>query len=499
MAICRHRQAHHALQACAAFLQRYMPVTKMFLEAYEHDFGAIRSLAVATPKDGTPLDLLVPMDPAQRATIQGFRNQAPRDNVFLINYPEEDPVSLAMLAALGEGSQCSILGTYPELDGVVQGAVVVLASGCGQFNEDHARLLGMLKDPFGIALNNALKHREVERLQERLQDDNRYLHREIMTHTGGTIVGADFGLAEVVAEVHRVAIHHSPVLLLGETGVGKDVLANHIHAVSPRSRGPLIRVNCGAIPESLLDSELFGHEKGAFTGATAMKRGRFERADGGTIFLDEIGELRPDAQIRLLRVLQNRELERVGGTESIPVDVRVIAATHRDLRAMVRSGEFREDLWYRLYVFPVRVPPLRERICDIPALVEHFVSVKVRALKLPQTPPITPSAMDTLMAYDWPGNVRELENVIERGLILGGGQWLDLNWLKPPSTATEQSPGGMDGPFPTLDQAMARHIRTALQRAEGRVHGAGGAADLLGINPSTLRSRMRRLGVKFGR
>ncbi len=476
-----------------------MPVGKIFLEAYEHDFGAIRSLAVATPEKGTPLDLLVPMDPTQRATIQGFREQPPRDNVFLINDPQADPVSLAMLDALGEGSDCSILGTYPELDGVVQGAVVVLASGRGRFTLEHARLLGLLKAPFGIALSNALKYREVERLQERLQDDNRYLQREILERTGETIIGMDFGLAKVMAEVHRVAVHHSPVLLLGETGVGKDVLANHIHAVSPRSRGPLIRVNCGAIPESLLDSELFGHEKGAFTGATARKRGRFERADGGTIFLDEIGELRPEAQIRLLRVLQNRELERVGGTESVGVDVRVIAATHRDLQAMVQTGDFREDLWFRLNVFPVSIPPLRQRTCDIPALVEHFVARKAQDLKFHQIPSLTPEAMDILMAYDWPGNVRELENVIERGLILGGGNWLELDWLRPGDSRDRQVKPPEGGPFPTLDQAMARHIQAAIQRSGGKIHGKGGAADLLGVNPSTLRSRMRKLGIAFGR
>jgi len=205
--------------------------------------------------------------------------------------------------------------------------------------------------------------------------------------------------------------------LLGETGTGKEVFANAIHYSSPRKNGPFIKVNCGAIPETLLDSELFGHEKGAFTGAVSQKRGRFERANKGTIFLDEIGELPAPAQVRLLRVLQTKEIERVGGATSIPVDVRIISATNRNLQEMIASGRFREDLWFRLNVFPIMIPPLRQRREDIPALVHHLIERKSKELKLTGRPVLAPGAIDRLMAHEWPGNVRELENMIERSLI----------------------------------------------------------------------------------
>ena len=217
--------------------------------------------------------------------------------------------------------------------------------------------------------------------------------------------------------VRLVASLNSPVLLLGETGVGKEVIANAIHYSSPRKDGPFIKVNCGAIPDTLIDSELFGHEEGAFTGATTKKRGRFERAHKGTILLDEIGELPPPAQIRLLRVIQNKEVERVGGTKPIPVDIRVIAATHRNLKEMVSKNEFREDLWFRLNVFPITIPPLRERKEDIHALVQHFAERKSKELKFHTVPTLATGAIDRLKSYHWPGNVRELENVVERALI----------------------------------------------------------------------------------
>ena len=245
--------------------------------------------------------------------------------------------------------------------------------------------MSLLNEPFAIAFSNTLKHQEVLRLKDLLADDNRYLHRELLHLSGEEIVGADFGLKRVIEMVRQVAPLNSPVLLLGETGVGKDVIANAIHYSSPRKDGPLVKVNCGAIPETLLDSELFGHEKGAFTGAISQKRGRFERANQGTIFLDEIGELPSPAQVRMLRVLQYKEIERVGGTNPIPVDIRLIAATNRNLEEMVKTKQFREDLWFRLNVFPIHIPPLRERKEDIPALVRHFVKRKSRELKLAYT------------------------------------------------------------------------------------------------------------------
>jgi transcriptional regulator with GAF, ATPase, and Fis domain len=387
-----------------------------------------------------------------------------------------------------------------EVEGQKLGALVLLAKGRDRFSETHGRLFSLLKEPFAMALSNTLKHQEVLRLKDLLADDNRYLHRELLHLSGDEIVGAEFGLKTVMNMVRQVATLNSPVLLLGETGVGKDVIANAIHYSSPRKDGPFVKVNCGAIPETLLDSELFGHEKGAFTGALSQKRGRFERADKGTIFLDEIGELPPQAQIRMLRVLQYRELERVGGTHPLSVDIRLIAATNRNLEEMVREKSFREDLWFRLNVFPIRLPSLRERREDIPALVHHFVKRKTQELKLPSPPALARGAIDRLMAYDWPGNVRELENLVERALILSQGSPLTFDDL--PGRTDEgrlSAPDASAKETLNLDAVMSTHIRRVLEMTKGRVHGKGGAAELLGMNPSTLRYRMNQLGIPYGR
>jgi transcriptional regulator with GAF, ATPase, and Fis domain len=299
------------------------------------------------------------------------------------------------------------------------------------------------------------------------------------------------------------------------------VVARAIHARSERSKGPIVCVNCGAIPPGLVDSELFGHERGSFTGASGTRKGWFERADGGTLFLDEIGELPLDAQVRLLRVLQEHMFERVGGTRSIHVDVRVVAATHRDLEDMVQAGSFREDLWYRLSVFPIVLPPLRERLSDIPALAAHFAW---RAGKRLGGAPLVPSDADVelLIGYEWPGNVRELAAVIERAAILGAGKKLNVAAalgvrasprqsvapVTPPPVALVNGHAPLapalpvakaDEPFYTLDQAMAKYIERALEQTQGRIEGKGGAADLLDINPHTLRSRMKKLGVEWNR
>ena len=316
------------------------------------------------------------------------------------------------------------------------------------------------------------------------------------------MIGGETGLRKVMEMVRQVAPLNNTVLLLGETGTGKEMIANAIHFSSPRKDGPFIKVNCGALPENLIDSELFGHEKGAFTGAVAESRGRFERADGGTIFLDEIGELSPTAQVRLLRVLENREVERVGGKRPIPVDIRVIAATHRDLQSMITNGGFREDLWFRLSGFPIPVPPVRQRKSDIPTLTRHFVTVKSRELGIAVPPSIAPGALLRLMEYDWPGNVRELENMVERELIRHRGGPLAFETMLPrEEERTEAVSAGVAHPHLPLklDEAMAAHISEVLKVAQGKIHGTGGAAELLGVNPTTLRTRMDQLGIRYRR
>ena len=284
-------------------------------------------------------------------------------------------------------------------------------------------LLGLLNDPFAIALSNCSRYRKLMALQAVIMEDRQYLQEELRMSACEDIIGADFGLKGVMQMVYQVAPLDSPVLLLGETGTGKELIAANIHNLSPRCDGPLIRVNCGAIPDPLIDSELFGYEKGAFTGAIKRKRGYFERAHGGTIFLDEIGELPLNAQVRLLRVLQEKKIDRVGGTDTVDVDIRIIAATHRNLESMVSKELFREDLYFRLKVFPITIPPLRDRTIDIPALVQHFFQKKTREMKLRTVPVLARGEIRRLMAYEWPGNVRELENAVERALILnrGGG------------------------------------------------------------------------------
>jgi transcriptional regulator with GAF, ATPase, and Fis domain len=299
-----------------------------------------------------------------------------------------------------------------------------------------------------------------------------------------------------------------PVLLLGETGTGKEVLARAIHNRSDRAQGPFIRVNCGAIPRELIDSQLFGHEKGSFTGANETRKGWFERADQGTLLLDEIGELPLDAQVRFLRVLQDGYVERVGGHDPIRVNVRVIAATHRDLAGMVRERTFREDLWYRIAVFPILVPPLRERKDDIAALARHFAERAATRFGLAAVEP-SKDDLRYLEQYEWPGNIRELAAVMDRAAILGDGKTLEVAAaLGVSHEATRQTTvtaiarplaerATAASTFPSLDEAMRQHIAAALEQTRGRIEGPQGAAALLKINPHTLRARMRKLRMDW--
>jgi transcriptional regulator with GAF, ATPase, and Fis domain len=401
------------------------------------------------------------------------------------------------LDALGEPPS-SALSLPLIIENQIVGALALIAEGDNRFDEQHIQLYSTLKEPFSVAMSNAMTHGEVVRLKNLLLDDNRYLNRELQRIAGDEIVGSDFGLRDVMRMVRQVAPTESPVLLTGETGVGKDVIANAIHLGSPRRDGPFIPVNCGAIPDSLIDSELFGHEKGAFTGALAQKRGRFERANKGTILLDEIGEMPLEAQVRLLRVLQNREIERVGGTDRIPVDIRIVAATNQDLQSLVKAGKFREDLFFRLSVFPILVPPLRQRRNDIPALTHFFIDRKAKELKIAETPRLAEGAIDGLVTYDWPGNVRELENVVERAMIIHRDEPLRFDDLGAIFSQGAPIPTSQPGDETLdLDATVTRHIEQVLNQTGGKIHGPGGAAELLGVNPNSLRSKMRKLGIPF--
>jgi transcriptional regulator with GAF, ATPase, and Fis domain len=318
------------------------------------------------------------------------------------------------------------------------------------------------------------------------------------------VVGAATGLRAVLSRIEQVSPTEVPVLLEGETGSGKELIARVLHTRSRRVAGPMIRVNCGAIPRDLVDSELFGHERGSFTGATNTRLGWFERANGGTLFLDEVAELPLAAQVRLLRVLQEGALQRVGGSKTIHVSVRIVTATHRDLRAMCTDGTFREDLWYRIGVFSVRIPPLRDRPFDIPALATHFARRSgLRLTSVPLVP--TEAEIAALQRYHWPGNVRELAAVVERAAILGGGLRLDIaGALGDSSPSARRAPDPAPhratdpaGAFLTLADAMRAHIGEALKRTSGQIEGPAGAAALLGLNPHTLRGKMRKLKIDW--
>jgi PAS domain S-box-containing protein len=341
-----------------------------------------------------------------------------------------------------------------------------------------------------VALRNALE--EIEQLRDRLRAENTYLREEIKrSHDFDEIVGQSEPLKLTLSRIEHVADTDATVLLSGETGTGKELFARAIHNRSARRERPLIKVNCAALPRSLIESELFGHTKGAFTGAVADKVGRFQLADGGSIFLDEIGELDPDLQTKLLRVLQEGQFERIGSGETIVVDVRVIAATNRDLHKAMSDGRFRPDLYYRLAVFPIEVPPLRLRRDDIPLLAWHFITRRQGRLGK-NFQRIPAKVMKALVDYDWPGNVRELENVIERSMILSPGPNLLLTETL---TAPPQSrrPTTFSGPLEDIDRA---HIVGVLEECKWKIKGANNAADRLGLKPSTLRYRMKKLGIE---
>jgi len=366
---------------------------------------------------------------------------------------------------------------------------------------------------YTLILRDVDERGRAEHALRQLSLQNEYLQEEIKAaHNFGKIVGYSRALAEVLDKVRLVAETDSSVLILGETGTGKELIARAIHSSSPRKGRPLIKVNCSALPTGLIESELFGHEKGAFTGATEKRIGRFELANGGTIFLDEIGEVSPEVQLKLLRVLQEREFERLGGRETIKVDVRVIAATNRDLQRAVVEGALRQDLYYRLSVFPLQVPPLRERTEDIPLLVHYFVGrhatrIGRRISRVPK------AAMERLVAYPWPGNIRELENVIERAVILSPGPDLEVaaEALPAPLERADDSERALqaDELLParasvrapidntlTLEEIDRTHIVEVLQRTGWKIDGADGAARLLKLHPSTLRSRIKKLGIR---
>ncbi len=485
---------HKALFALLGYLNEVMPVTTILAQIFEPGLNAMRTIAYATEQHHGPSDSLIPLS----STARVIANQNTQDSgVLLISDPVNNPVAIEM-TAFHDQKCTSIMVMTLRSEEEALGNLVLLDENEDPFTETHKELLQLLQEPMIIAFSNVLKHRETMVLKNLLSEDIRHFKQEIRKQSTEEIVGAEFGLKPVMSQVEKVARLDSPVLLLGETGVGKDVIANAIHYSSPRAEQSMIKVNCGAIPESLVDSELFGYEKGAFTGAQKTHKGKFERAEGGTIFLDEVGELPLQAQTRLLRVLQDKVIERVGGDHSISLDIRIIAATNRDLEQMVAAGDFREDLWYRLNVFPIQIPPLRDRPIDLPALVHYFIKKKSRELKLSGLPELEPESLAPLSEYSWPGNVRELENIIERELILNPSGPIDFRGarLYLNRNGTDMS-GNKGNKIHRLENVIAEHIKRALSRSNGQIHGENGAAEMLGLNPNTLRSKIRKLSDKY--
>jgi formate hydrogenlyase transcriptional activator len=360
----------------------------------------------------------------------------------------------------------------------------------GAFSPSDVEFLSQVAGQIALAVENALAYQEIMQLKDRLTKEKLYLEEEIQTtYNFDEIIGESQPLKRLLKQVETVAPTDSTVLILGETGSGKELIARALHNLSERKDRTFVKLNCAAIPTGLLESELFGHEKGAFTGAISTKIGRFELADRGTIFLDEVGEIPLELQVKLLRVLQEQEFERLGSTRTVRVDVRVVAATNRDLSQMVEEQKFRSDLYYRLNVFPMTVPPLRERVEDIPVLVRHFVQkFGMRMKKRIET--IPSDAMKALQRYSWPGNVRELENFIERSVILTAGADLFV----PLSELKHQPLSGNGAPI-TLEEAEREHILKVLRETNWTIGGAAGAAVRLGMKRTTLQSRMQKLGI----
>ena len=379
----------------------------------------------------------------------------------------------------------SVISLPLRASGDLIGALNFGTEQCRPFTAEHMEIAQEVADSLAVAIRHA-------QMNEELEGQNIYLKEELeRAWNFQEIVGASPAMQNVFKSVEMVAETDATVLLLGETGSGKELIAHAVHNRSARQSRPMVKVNCAAMPEHLIESELFGHEKGAFTSAVSQKKGRFELADGGTIFLDEIGEMPLAAQTKLLRVLQEKEFERLGGTRTIKVNVRVIAATNRDLDKHVREKTFRSDLFYRLNVFPIAVPPLRQRREDIPLLARHFVRVFSERLGK-RIRSIHRGAHDRLQNYDWPGNVRELANILERAVIICAGTVLQEEHVtferEPSATATNA--------FPTMEEAERRLIQQAIDRSGGVLGGPNGAARLLGMNRSTLWSRMRKLGIE---
>jgi PAS domain S-box-containing protein len=487
-----HVDIRKMLGAFSASMKQIVPHDFATLALYDEASNKLRVqfLAAEDATGANQGELL--LDPDASPAGQAFRTGRPVILNRIDRWPFA-PDSLRHLTTAGVQSAVWVPLIHRErtLGALAVGRVVENA-----FGQTDAEKLGQVARQVAMAVNNALAFRQIAELRDRLRQEKQYLEEEInLDHRFEDIVGESSGLRNVLRQIETVAPTDATVLIQGETGTGKELLARSIHRLSPRRERTFIKLNCAAIPAGLLESELFGHEKGAFTGAIARKMGRLELAHDGTLFLDEVGELPLDLQPKLLRALQEREIERLGGTKAIPVNVRLIAATNRDLAKMVAEKTFRDDLYYRLKVFPVFAPPLRERAGDIPVLVRHFVSLHSRRMGR-SIETIPPEAMEALARWKWPGNIRELENFLERAVILSRGPVLHVPLAELVTMTGEEDEDDAASSNPTLLAAEREHILRALREAKGMIGGSGGAAEKLGLKRTTLNSKIKKLGIE---
>jgi formate hydrogenlyase transcriptional activator len=486
-AVVSHLELRELLKAISASLGRVIPHDFASFCLYDPATHQLRAHALDFPgnQDFVEAGELIPLEGTPEGLAFTTQQTVQVRSLNLTEFPAE---IMKRGAAAGLKSGCAV----PLIShGRALGTLSVVSMQEDAFTDDDAKLFSRIGAQVALAAANSMAYQEISSLRDKLAKEKLYLEEEIQTeYNFEEIVGDSRALKLVLKEVQTVAATDSTVLILGETGSGKELVARALHNRSNRRERTFVKLNCAAIPTGLLESELFGHEKGAFTGAIATKIGRFELADRGTLFLDEVGEIPLELQVKLLRVLQEQEFERLGSTRTIRVDVRILAATNRDLDQMVEEQRFRSDLYYRLKVFPITVPPLRDRAEDIPLLVRHFAQkLALRMKKRIET--IPSEAMKALQTYHWPGNVRELENFIERAVILTQGPdlFVSLAELKrTPSHTTNSKPT-------TLEQAEREHILKALRESEWIIGGAVGAAAKLGMKRTTLQSKMQKLGI----
>jgi len=527
-----------ALADTFAYLEQHFPIDGITLQQYSVSLHNLKILFLVQHERLDAVKKLVPVPDEDKVSI--ILRHRREELVHNINKVEGNTLGYSHGKALVDYiplKKRAYLICILRFSEEVIGHLCLMGKHEDCFTKEHEEKLALLHTPFSLVMNNLLKHKKNAEFQRGFDTDNKQIGKSLNLLQHTKIIGEFSSLKDTMDIVYQLQNREVTALILGETGTGKELIANTIQQISKRNKAPFVKVNCGAIPVELIDSELFGYEKGAFTGATTSHSGRFEQAHGGTLFLDEIGELPLQAQVRLLRVLQSNIVERLGSTRSIPIDVRIILATNRNLEQMVQEGTFREDLYYRIYVFPINVPPLRERTSNIPELTHFFLKNICSDLGIQITPHIPFKTLERLCKYSWPGNVRELENLVKRGLTLykQGPLLLDTllpqneGWYtnriekqsyfeknidarietiieqrlakmgllhnSPPSELKKNSLPCSPVKVTSLDDTIQKAIEEALKISKGKIHGIDGAATLLNINPNTLRSRMRKMGI----